>query len=297
MIPAKQSNRELQYRPQAAKTLRQALTRFITREFPRLGGPWVIELFVDKVSELVEAYRVAADCLQPGQTMWLAVAVDERPGYRKPMTRTHQVPVVLTLVDQDDIAKLRAGVKWTDVLKLALVRAAHEAYGQGGAITCTDLSVLFHHSSNRVAELIREYEMQTGEVVPRRGNLHDMGRTVTHRRIICRKAYLEGKPTHLIAQETCHCPEAVDHYVLDLARVYFATVKRGMTPQETAFAIQRPLYLVEEYVKLIDESGLEEQTVYDRTGAQMVKDDHHSEPSPADDAQQNERREQEPMAG
>jgi hypothetical protein len=66
----------------------------------------VIELFVDKVLELVEAYRVAADCLQPGQTVWLAVAVDERPGYRKPMTHTRQVPVVITLVDQDDIAKL-----------------------------------------------------------------------------------------------------------------------------------------------------------------------------------------------
>jgi hypothetical protein len=262
-----------------------------------LGGPWVVELFVDKVLELVEAYRVAADCLKPGQTVWLAVAVDERPGYRKPMTHTRQVPVVLTVVDQDDIAKLRAGVKWTEVLKRALVRAAHEAYGQGGAITCTDLSVLFHHSSNRIAELIREYEIETGEVVPRRGNLYDIGRTITHRRIICRKAYLEGKPTHLIAQETCHCPEAVDHYVLDLARVYFATVKRGMTPQETAFAIQRPLYIVEEYVKLIDEFDLAEQTVYDRTGVQLVRCDGTIKPSLVSDVQQNERREQEPIAG
>jgi hypothetical protein len=297
MIPAKQPYREVQYRPQAAKTLRQALIRFVTREFPRLGGPWVVELFVDKVLELVEAYRVAADCLKPGQTVWLAVAVDERPGYRKPMPHTRQVPVVLTVVDQDDIAKLRAGVKWTEVLKRALVRAAHEAYGQGGAITCTDLSVLFHHSSNRIAELIREYEIETGEVVPRRGNLHDIGRTITHRRIICRKAYLEGKPTHLIAQETCHCPEAVDHYVLDLARVYFATVKRGMTPQETAFAIQRPLYIVEEYVKLIDEFDLAEQTVYDRTGVQLVRCDGTIKPSLVSDVQQNERREQEPIAG
>jgi hypothetical protein len=297
MIPAKQPYREVQYRPQAAKTLRQALIRFVTRKFPRLGGPWVVELFVDKVLELVEAYRVAADCLKPGQTVWLAVAIDERPGYRKPMPHTRQVPVVLTVVDQDDIAKLRAGVKWTEVLKRALVRAAHEAYRQGGAITCTDLSVLFHHSSNRIAELIREYEIETGEVVPRRGNLHDIGRTITHRRIICRKAYLEGKPTHLIAQETCHCPEAVDHYVLDLAHVYFATVKRGMTPQETAFAIQRPLYIVEEYVKLIDEFDLAEQTVYDRTGVQLVRCDGTIKPSLVSDVQQNERREQEPIAG
>ena len=297
MIQPEPAYRDVQYRPQAAKTLRQALIRFITREFPRLGGPWVIELFVDKLLELVEAYRIAADRLIPGQTVWLAVAVDERPGYHKPMTHTRQVPVVITVADQDDVARLRADVKWTEVLKRALVRAAHEAYGQGGVLSCTDLSVLFHHSSNRIAELIRQYETETGEVVPRRGNLHDLGRTITHRRIICRKAYLEGKPTHLIAQETCHCPEAVDHYVLDLARIYFATVKRGMSAQETAFAIQRPLYIVDEYIKLIGEFGLAEQTVYDRSGVQMVMCDEASEPLLADDDQQNERREQEPIAG
>ncbi len=99
---------------------------------------------------------------------------------------------------------------------------------QGGVITCTDLSVLFHHGHSRVAELIREYEAGTEMIVPRRGNLHDMGRTVTHKRIICRKAYLEGKPTHVIARETSHSPEAVDHYTVNLARVYFAVVQRGM---------------------------------------------------------------------
>lgn len=262
MIPARQHHREVQYRPQAAKTLRQALIGFITREFPRLGGPWVIELFVDKLLEFVEAYRIAANRLKPGQVLWPAVAVDERPGYRKPMTRTRQVPVIITVADQDDIADLRANVKWTEVLKRALVRAANDAYAQGGVLTCTDLGVLFHHGHSRVAELIRAYEEETGEVVPRRGNLHDMGRTITHRRIICRKAYVEGKPTHIIARETYHSPEAVDHYLLGLARVYFATVQRGMTPEETAFAIQQPLRIVEEYVRLIEEFGLDEQRVY-----------------------------------
>jgi hypothetical protein len=70
--------------------------------------------------------------------------------------------------------------------------------------------VLFHHSPNRVAELIRQYEDESGEIVPRRGNVHDMGRTITHKRIICRKAYREGKPTPC-ARETGHSPEAVDH--------------------------------------------------------------------------------------
>jgi len=295
MIPPKQHHRELQYRPQAAKTLRQSLIRFITREFPRLGGPWVIELFVDKLLELVDSYRIARDRLKPGQTVWQAVALDERPGYHKPMTCTRQVPVVITLANQDDVADLRNNVKQSQVIKRALVRVANEAYAQGGVLTGTDLSLLFHRSHSHIAQLIREYEAETGQVVPRRGNLHDMGRTVTHKQIICRKAYLEGKPTHIIAWETFHSPEAVDHYILDFARVHFATSRQGMTPEETAFAIQQPVSYVKQYVKLIEEFALDDQQVCDQVGVQMSMCDDGIEPLLDRHAKQNDGRE--PIAG
>ena len=297
MIRPKQHHREVQYRPQAAKTLRQTLICFITREFPRLGGPWVIQLFVDKLLELVDAYRIPRERLKPGQTVWLAVAADERPGYHKPMTRTRLVPVVITVASQEDIAALRANTPLPEVLKRAMVRAAQEAYAQDGVLTCTDLAVLFHRSHSRVAELIRKYEVETGEVVPRRGNLHDMGRTVTHKYIICRKAYLEGKPAHIIARETSHSPEAVDHYILNLARVYFAVVQRGMTLEEAAFATQQPVGIVRQYIQLIEELDLDFQRVYARSDIQMSKYDSDIEPLLASDADQNERREQEPIAG
>jgi hypothetical protein len=269
MIPRQQSDRETQYRPQAGKTLEHALRQFITREFPRLGGPWVIALFVERLLQLVDTYRWARDRIAPGQTIWPAVAIDEHPAYHKPIYATRQVPVVITLANQDDIADLRDAVKGIDLLKRALVRAANDAYAQGGVLTTSDLAVLFHRSHSRVAELIRQYELDTGEVVPRRGNVHDMGRTVTHKRIICRKAYLEGKPTHVIARETCHSPEAVDHYILDFARVYFATVQRGMTADQTVFATQRPRYLVEEYVNMIHDFGLDAHQVSTRAGIQL----------------------------
>lgn len=196
----------------------------------------MVELFVDKLLQLVDTYHVAWDTLQPGQTLWPAVAIDEYPGYRKPIYATRQVPVVLTLVNHDDIADLRKGVTWTDILQRTMVRAAHDAYAQGGLLTTSDLSVLFHRGHSRIAALIRQYETETGQVVPRRGNLHDIGRTTTHKRIICRKAYLDGKTTPVIARETYHSPEAVDHDLLDFARVYFATVQRDMSLEETMFA-------------------------------------------------------------
>ena len=297
MIRHQDSYREAQYRPQAAKTLRQTLIRFIQREFPRLGGPWVIELFVDKLLELVDTYRIARERLKPGQTVWQAVAVDERPGYRKPMTETRQVPVVITIADQEEVEDLRSRVKRREILQRGLVRAANDAYAQGGVLTVTDLALLFNHSASWVSELIRDYEAETGEVVPRRGNIHDMGRTVTHKWIICRKAYLEGKLTPAIARETYHSPEAVDSYILGLARVHFATVRQGMTPQETAFALQQPLYLVEEYVAMIEAFGLDEKQVYDRASVRMRAQTETAEPS-LESAGQIERREQAaPIAG
>jgi hypothetical protein len=298
MIQPQTPYREAVYRPQAAKTLRQTLIRFIQREFPRLGGPWVIELFVDKLLELVDTYRIERGRLEPGQTVWQAVAVDERPGYRKPMTETRQVPVVITIANQQDIEDWRNGIKWTRILRRALVRAAHDAYAQGGVLSCTDLGLLFNHSAGRIAGLIREYEAETGEVVPRRGNIHDMGRTVSHKWIICRKAYLEGKLTPSIAREVFHSPEAVDNYILGLARVYFATVRQGMTPQEAAFAMQMSLYLVEEYVEMIEEFGLDDKKVYDRVEGRLAVQGDRSEPALAKEICQNERREQgEPIAG
>jgi hypothetical protein len=247
------------------------MRNFIRREFPRLGGPWVIEMFVDKLLQLVDRYHIERDKLQPGQVLWPAIAVDEAPGYRKPIYATRQVPVVITLVNQQDIAAMRQGLAWTDILQGALVRAMKEAYTQGGLLTTSDLSVLFYHGHSRVAELIRQYENQTGEVVPRRGNLHDMGRTVTHKRIICRKAYLEGKTTEVIARETNHSPEAVDNYLLDFARVYYATVLKGMSIEEATFAIQRPQSLVEEYVKLLVEFGLNNQRLLEHIQIQLER--------------------------
>ena len=275
MIVNQQPQHELQYRPQAAKTLRHQLMGFIAREFPRLGGPWIIERFVDKLLSWVDAYRIVRDRLRPGQTLWSAVAVDERPGRNKPMSETRQVPVILAIAGQEQVADLRAGRHQSEVLKRALVRAAFDAYAQGGVLTTTDLAVLFHRPYSYVSVLIRDYERETGEVVPRRGNIHDIGRTLSHKRIICRKAYLEGKTTPIIARETCHSAVSVDRYLLDFSRVYFAHVERGMSLEETVFATQRPRYLVKEYLVLIEEFGLERDQIYARSGVDLQESDAH----------------------
>lgn len=143
MKKEKEHYREAQYRPQARKTLRQALKSFIHREFPRLGGPWVIEKFVEKLLQVVDKYRFYHGKLTPGQVMWPAVVVDDPPAYRKPISWTRQTPVIVTVVNQDDIHDLRNNGDRLQLRNRAIVRAANDAYAQGGVLSCTDLGLLF----------------------------------------------------------------------------------------------------------------------------------------------------------
>jgi hypothetical protein len=270
---------EVVYAPQEAKTFQHVLTAFILREFPRLGGPWVVRHFVDKLMALLDEHYLLHDRIQPGQTVWMAVAVDETPGYGKLMSNTRQVPVVLTLVNQADIVALRKGTRRRQVLRQAIARVAREAYVQGGVLTQVDLQLLFARSHSAISYLVTQYEKETKEVVPRRGTVHDMGRAPTHKRIICYKAFVEGKPTHIIARETCHTPFAVDHYLLDFARVYFAVHQRGLSPEEAAFTLGRSLSLVKTYIALIDEFGLSESQIADRVSTEFLTSNEQETPS------------------
>ena len=46
------------------------------------------------------------------------------------------------------------------------------------------------------------YEQATSQSVPRRGTIHDLGRSVTHKAVICYKRLVEKKSTSEVAQET-----------------------------------------------------------------------------------------------
>ena len=269
MIRPERSWREELYGPQEAKTFRNVLTRFILREFPRLGGPWVVSHFVHKLMALFDEHHLSRQRVQAGQIVWMAVAADETPGYRKPMSETRQVPVILTLVDRADISSFKQGTSRHEVLEYALARVAREAFAQGGVLSTTDLCLLFARSRATISTMIKRYESATQQVVPRRGNVHDMG-GISHKRIICYKAFVEGKPTHIIALETYHTPSAVDNYLLDFSRVYFAVHQRGLTPEEAAFTLRCSLRLVQAYLELIEEFGLAKHHITQRLSIELL---------------------------
>jgi hypothetical protein len=82
-----------------------------------------------------------------------------------------------------------------------------------------------------------------------------MGRSVTHKAIICYKRLVEQKPTSQVAQETCHSPGEVEYYVQCLRRIQLCR-DSGMSPEEAAQATGHSLSLVQEYLELIKELRL-----------------------------------------
>ncbi|MCD6455641.1 MAG: DUF1670 domain-containing protein, partial [Methanophagales archaeon] len=126
----------------------------------------------------------------------------------------------------------------------------------------TDISFILSCSLTTIKKDIAEYERENNVVLPRRGTVHDLGRSTTHKQIICRKSVQDRKATPDIARETYHSPNAVDRYLNDFDRVRFC-LKKGLSVEETSFTTQLSKSLVVEYEDLIEElyGGSEKENV------------------------------------
>jgi hypothetical protein len=237
------------------KTFKGALCHLLHTEFPGLFGPAVTQLFADQIDELYERFHPPKSRFKLGQVFWAGVAVDDPPSRNKRIEHTRLVPIVLDLVTARDIDETRVKGMRSQTRRSKIVRLFRQAYEQGAVLSLADVSLMIHINFSTLSRLVLEHERETGETVPRRGTIHDMGRSVTHKAIICYKRLVEQKPTSQVAQETFHSPEEVEYYVQCLRRIQLCR-DSGMSPEEAAQATGHSLSLVEEYLELIKEFGL-----------------------------------------
>jgi hypothetical protein len=250
------------YAPLLDKTFETAVSGFISAEFPKLGGPKVVGLLVKELKSIVEQYYPPITNLRMGQMLWFAVAKEEKGGYGKSMKNLRLRPVVLSAATYEDIQKWAESVPQKEIRKSGIARMLREADDQGGTLAETDLSLILSCSNMTIHKNIAEYEREKNVVLPRRGTVHDLGRSTTHKRIICEKSLRDKKATPDIARETYHSPSAVDRYLGDFDLVRFC-LKKGLSVEETSFTTQLSKSLVVEYEDLIKEleSGCAEENV------------------------------------
>jgi hypothetical protein len=237
------------------KTFKSAVCHLLHTEFPGIFGPTITRLFADKIDELYERFHPPRSRFKLGQLFWAGVAADDPPSQNKRIEDTRLVPIVLDLVTAQDIEEARVTGMRSQTRRTKIVRLFRQAYEQGAVLSLADVSLMIHINFSTLSRLVMEHERETGAMVPRRGTIHDMGRSVTHKAIICYKRLVEQKPTSQVAQETYHSPEEVEYYVQCLRRIQLCR-DTGMSAEEAAQATGHSLSLVQEYLELIKEFRL-----------------------------------------
>jgi DNA-binding CsgD family transcriptional regulator len=264
-MKSSKSSVEAQFGPLQKKTFASALSLFFEQQCPQMGGHLTRQVLVNTIRKLVDEFYPANTHLRMGQIMWPAVDEKEHAAYGKSMQKTRIKPVFVDMIAPEDIEAAFKGEKRRRIRQQATVRLFHQAKEQGGVLTEVDVATMMRLSPATISNYVRNWEKEHQTLVPRRGTIHDMGRSVTHKRQICHKMIVEGKSVEETARETNHSPEAITRYVKDYKRI-LACLHKGLTPKDTAFVAKVSENLVYEYVNLIQENqvAIKEQMGKDR---------------------------------
>lgn len=240
------------YNPVNCKTFAGAMGAFFEHECPQLGGSRTRQVLVNEIQAMVFKFFPETTHLRPGQTPWVTVDAGARGAYGKSIRNTELIPVVLDLVQKSDASDRAAGKKLCEVKKEAVARLCTQAYEQHGCLTAAELSVLLKVSPTTIGKYITKYEEENQVVLPRRGTIHDMGPSMTHKKIIIEKLFIQQKTVQEVIRETCHSSKAIERYITSFKQILICH-RNGMSIAEISFAVKKTIRLVKEYMKIIDE--------------------------------------------
>lgn len=213
MLPASRESKH--YKSAHKRFLKPVIENFFKTEFTKSFGPNVRSFIADELIKIFQANNRDINSIKPGQVLWNAVHKDTRADSHK----MKLVPVILTLVSDDDISKLENGLKVSEHKQNVIARILKEAYSQGALLSMRDVSLLMGITDSYATYNRKKYEEKHKINLPHTGNLQDMGSCMTHKYQIIYKCVVEKKDPVVAAKETNHSIRAVEHYLKDFNRV------------------------------------------------------------------------------
>jgi len=245
------NNAKKYFGPVKEKGFTQALDKFLSEEFPQLGGPKTRRLLAEEIKNICDKYYVRAEMLKPGQIRWPCVEKHAKAAEGRLMRNTPQVVATLTVISEEDINKRVNSVNVKEIRKNVIKRITEEAWDQGGVLASNDIAALLHLNHSSVTQMIREYEKEhPGEIVRRRGNMHDQGPTLSHKEQII-DDYVNKKFSPEIAYKHNHNLKSVDRYITNFEKVKEG-VKKGLLHTEISHITGIAPTQVWEYAKLVE---------------------------------------------
>jgi hypothetical protein len=235
------------------RSLPDLLVRKFLTEYGYDHGPVIARAIVDDILATIEqCYR---EHVPPQTVVWLAVRRDKR-GQRKGLDITDLVPVKLLMFTKDEVKlltdpQLRRGRQARRAFNRArFARWCFEAFKQGGVLTQLDISLLSGQSANYISKALQEYEAESGEIVPTRGTVHDLGPAVTHKAEVIRRWLRHESPAH-IARALNHSQSSVDRYIADFQKV--RTLAQRLPPDDLPALTGLSASLVYQHIELLRE--------------------------------------------
>jgi len=245
MLPT--PNHIRRYSSAEKRFLEPAIKQFFLREFPKYFGPKVAEGIAHEMIHIFNQHNQDSQKLQPGQIFWNALDKHTRADSSK----VKLVPVILTLVNRQDIKNYVRGDKAKLIAKNAVARMINEAYQQGGILSMRDIALLTLRNDPWVSRIRIEYEKEHNVVLPHTGALHDMGSCITHKVQIIYKVLVEKKDPTLVAQQTNHSQKAVDNYLCNYHRVV-TVYKKNSDIDHIHFVTKISKHVIKQYIKIYD---------------------------------------------
>jgi hypothetical protein len=244
----------------SGKGIESAIKHLIKDEYSFIGGDKIQEMFATDMVQMFRQYSRDPWNLEVGQTLWFAVDKDEKPGPAKTLEKMRITPVILSVTHEEDKRMRVNGYSHKEVRKFKVARLLREAYVQNGVLTQADVAELLGVSAGTVGKDIREYQMENEVILPYRGTIHDIGPSLTHKKVII-SLFLRNTPTPDIARKTCHTEEACDRYIKAFKKVQ--TLHGHMNPLEISRTLEMSERLVNEYIALIGQKESLKEDVND----------------------------------
>jgi hypothetical protein len=240
------------YTPQHYKNFAGALEAFFAQECPQLGGFRTRQVLVSSINNMIAKFFPDGSKIKPGQVNWITVHKDEKCSYGKSIKNTRLTNVILDLIQDKDALDRASGKKLREIKKEAAIRLNKQAFEQNGCLTNAETSILLKIAPSTVSKYIKEYELENKTVVPRRGTIHDIGPSLTHKRIIIHKLFIERKTVQQVSRETFHSLDAIQRYISCFKQVLLCR-KKGFSTEQIAFTLDRSARLIKEYESIIED--------------------------------------------
>lgn len=248
------------------RNFRTAIINLLENEYKILGSRKIIEMLADDLEDLHREYYPKQEQVGFGEIVFTTTKDDgPRQSYGKKAEDYETTTVVLPLITKEDVERRiyykkgdrNSNYKHREARDIeTMARLLKSAKQQGGLLSGAELSVLMNRSFSTLTKYLAAYTEKTGEILPLKGYVLDMGSLPTHKGIII-SLYEQGKSPADIVLNTGHSQDAVDRYIKQYDQIK-KLIRKRMDEVSIREITGRSMKVVKEYIKLYKDLNPEE---------------------------------------